>query len=53
MTNESLRERFGLVAEKSYTVSRIIASARKAGMIHPADETQGNKYARYIPHWGR
>ena len=53
MTNESLRERFGLPADKSYTVSRIIAAAKKADLIHPADETQGNKYARYIPHWGR
>lgn len=53
MTNESLRERFGLPSDKSYTVSRIIAAAKKADLIHPADETQGNKFARYIPHWGR
>jgi len=53
MTNESLRNRFGLQADKSYTVSRIIAATKKAGLIHPADETQSNKFARYIPHWGR
>lgn len=53
MTNESLRERFGIDSEKSYTVSRIIAATKKAGLIHPADEAQGNKFARYIPHWGR
>lgn len=53
MTNESLRERFGVSTDKSYTVSRIIAAAKKAGLIVPADEGQGNKYARYIPHWGR
>lgn len=53
MTNESLRERFGVTSEKSYTVSRIITASKKAGLIHPADESQGNKFARYIPHWGR
>lgn len=42
-----------LPSDKSYTVSRIIAAAKKADLIHPADETQGNKFARYIPHWGR
>jgi ATP-dependent DNA helicase RecG len=53
MTNESLRERFGVTSARIAAISRIIASAKKADLIHPADETQGNKYARYIPHWGR
>lgn len=53
MTNESLRERFGVSSEKIAAMSRIIASTKKAGLIHPADEAQGNKFARYIPHWGR
>ncbi len=53
MTNESLRERFGVTSARIAAISRIIASAKKAGLIHPADETQGNKFARYIPHWGR
>jgi predicted HTH transcriptional regulator len=53
MTNESLRQRFGVSKEKIATISRIIAAAKKAGFIVPADEAQGNKYARYIPHWGR
>ena len=53
MTNESLRQRFGVTSEKIATVSRIIASTKKANLIHPADEAQGHKYARYIPHWGR
>lgn len=52
MTNESLRERFGVSSEKIAAMSRIIASTKKAGLIHPADEAQGNKFARYIPHWG-
>ncbi len=53
MTNESLRERFGVTSEKIAAISRIISAAKKTGLILPADETQGNKYARYIPHWGR
>ena len=53
MTNESLRERFGVTSEKIAAMSRIIAATKKAGLIHPADESQGHKFARYIPHWGR
>ena len=53
MTNESLRQRFGVTAGKIATISRIITAAKKAGFIVLADESQGNKYARYIPHWGR
>ena len=53
MTNESLRERFGVTAEKISTISRIISAAKKANLVLPAEEAQGNKYARYIPHWGR
>lgn len=53
MTNESLRERFGVTADKIAAISRIISAAKKAGLILPADEAQGNKFARYIPHWGR
>ena len=53
MTNESLRERFGVTSEKIAAISRTISSAKKSGIIHPADISQGNKFARYIPHWGR
>lgn len=53
MTNESLRNRFGLSESKIASVSRVIAAARKQGSILPAEEGQGNKYARYIPHWAR
>ena len=53
MTNESLRERFGVTAEKIAAISRIISSAKKEGLILPANEGQGNKFARYIPHWGK
>jgi predicted HTH transcriptional regulator len=52
MTNESLRERFGVTSEKIAAISRIISSAKKSGLIHPAEASQGHKFARYIPHWG-
>lgn len=51
MTNESLRERFGLSAEKSATVSKIFTAAKKKGLIVPAESSQSLKYARYLPHW--
>jgi predicted HTH transcriptional regulator len=51
MSNESLRERFGLSAELIARASRIIAATRKAGLIVAAEDGQSNKYARYIPHW--
>ena len=53
MTNESLRERFGVTSEKIAAISRVIASAKKVGVILPADDAQGHKFARYVPHWGR
>jgi len=51
MSNESLRERFGLSKEKIARASRIISATKEKGLILPAEVGQGNKYARYIPHW--
>jgi ATP-dependent DNA helicase RecG len=50
MTNQSLRERFGLAEGKNATVSQIIAATIEAGGIKP-DETAGDskRYARYLP----
>ena len=52
MTNQSLRERFGLPERKSAITSQIISAAIEAGVIKP-DETMGSsrKYARYVPFW--
>lgn len=52
MTNQSLRERFGLAENKAAITSQIIAATIEAGMIKP-DETVGGsrKYARYLPIW--
>ena len=51
MTNESLRERFGLTASKIARASRIISATKKKGLIGPAEEGQSNKFAKYLPHW--
>jgi ATP-dependent DNA helicase RecG len=51
MTNESLRQRFGLSAEKSATISKIFTAAKKNGLIAPAESNQSMKFARYLPHW--
>jgi predicted HTH transcriptional regulator len=51
MTNESLRERFGLPPEKSAIVSKIFTAAKRNGLIAPAETNQSMKFARYLPHW--
>lgn len=52
MTNQSLRERFGLPESKSASVSQTIAATIDAGLIK-ADESVGasRKLARYLPAW--
>jgi hypothetical protein len=53
MSNSSLRARFSLPDEEYQAVSTVIANARDAGRIIPADENQGNRNARYVPYWAR
>lgn len=52
MTNQSLRNRFGIV-EKNYSIaSRIIAEGIKSGQIKDYDpESNSKKHAKYIPFW--
>lgn len=52
MTNQSLRERFGLPESKSAIVSQVIAAAMESGLIKP-DEKVGasRRFARYLPFW--
>ena len=52
MTNQSLRERFGLPEGKSAIASQVIAATIEVGMIKP-DERVGasRKFARYLPFW--
>lgn len=53
MTNQSLRERFGLSEGSSNTVSQIISATIEQGMIKldPNMPTTSRKYARYLPSW--
>lgn len=53
MSNTTLRKRFSLSDDEYQVVSGVIADARKAGKIIPADPAQGKKNARYIPYWER
>lgn len=52
MSNQSLRERFGLPESKAATVSLVIGAA-KEGRVIKADEseTSSTRYARYLPFW--
>lgn len=52
MTNQSLRERFG-IAEKNYSmVSRVIAEAIRSGLVKDYDsESNSKKHAKYLPFW--
>jgi ATP-dependent DNA helicase RecG len=51
MTNTSLRQRFGLDAKNSSTVSRIIRDAIEAKKIKPFDANTAPRYMKYIPFW--
>ena len=52
MTNQSLRERFGLSEGSINTVSQIITSAIEQGLVKNDPNAPGSwRYARYIPAW--
>ena len=53
MNNQSLRERFGLDAEKKNTLamSRLIRECCDDELIKEEDEDAGTKFKRYIPFW--
>ena len=52
MSNQSLRERFGLLESKAATVSLVIGAAKEAGVIRADEsETSSTRYARYLPFW--
>jgi ATP-dependent DNA helicase RecG len=52
MTNQSLRERFG-VPENEYTsISNVITHAIEAGQIKLSDpDNTSRRYAKYVPYW--
>lgn len=52
MSNQSLRERFGVAESKAATVSLVISAAKEAGLIKADEsETSSTRYARYLPFW--
>lgn len=52
MTNQSLRERFGLSLNSSNAVSQIITAAIDQGLVKlDPSAPASRKYARYIPAW--
>jgi len=52
MTNQSMRERFGLSERSGNTVSQIISGAVEQGLIkNDPTAPDSRKYARYIPAW--
>lgn len=52
MTNQSLRERFGIEEHNYSIVSRIIADSIAANFIKDYDtDNKSKKYARYVPYW--
>jgi len=52
MSNQSLRERFGLGESKAATVSLVIGATKEASLIKDDDaETKSTRYARYLPYW--
>lgn len=52
MSNQSLRERFGLPEAKGATVSQVIGATKEANLIKLDEaETNSTRYARYLPFW--
>ena len=52
MTNQSLRERFGVSDGSANTISQIITSAVEQGLIKSdPNAPDSRRYARYIPVW--
>ena len=52
MTNESLRERFGIEPHNYATASRIISDAIESKLVKDYDpDNKSRKYAKYVPFW--
>lgn len=51
ISNQTLRERFGLPQTSSASVSRLIKDALAIGMIKPVDPDTAPRYMKYIPGW--
>jgi len=51
MSNQTLRERFGLTSKQNSVASRIIKDTLEEGRIKPLDPTTAPRYMKYIPFW--
>ncbi len=52
MSNQSLRERFGLPESAAATISVLISTTKSDGLIKSDDsETNSTRYATYLPYW--
>ena len=52
MTNQSLRERFGVSEGSSNTISQVISAAVEQGLVkNDPNAPDSKRYARYIPAW--
>ncbi len=51
MTNETLRNRYGLSAKDKSIVSRIIRIAVERGLLKMQSETASDKNRSYVPYW--
>ncbi len=52
MTNQSLRNRFGIEERNYATASRIIAATIEKGLVKDYDsDNRSKKYAKYVPFW--
>ncbi len=51
MSNQSLRNRFGMSDKQYPQVSLVIRDTIEVGLIRPMDEEQANRNARYVPSW--
>lgn len=52
MSNQSLRQRFGLSEAKAVIVSQVIGATKEAGLIKSdSSDTLSSRYARYLPFW--
>ncbi len=52
MSNQSLRERFGVKAQNYPIISRIISDCLQEGLIKDYDpDNKGPRYSKYVPFW--
>lgn len=51
ISNQTLRNRFGLDDKQNSVASRIIKDSIDAGVIKPVDPETSPRHMKYIPYW--